>query len=241
MIQRPITRSRYRVVVGVFALVIVGLVANACSSSGMSNDSSASLISTSASMSDTGGCKPGERAELHIRRVPRHSHVRLLSPVLVLGCGRLDPRQQFQIVAFRTTQDLCTAVDWPSQRETHSAYCTLPDSTELPCADANLCLFGSGTVHRRTEVVGVVSPGVKRVIVKFRLRKQWHQVSATIGYVAGSLARRLKVATEFGPFVGTIHGCVPPSRIRVVGLGSDGSVLARAVGQNLVPGPCDHP
>ncbi len=177
---------------------------------------------------------------------PSGKPVKLLSPVLVLACGRTGflKAGPLEIVGYNTSEGLCTSAQ-VADRLSFGEICSPAATSWQKFTAAPLWWLGSGWTRggedpTETNIAGYIDTDVASVEVRFPWGGKIRAKAATVAQVDGELLTDLGVSEPFGRFAALLPGCVPPQAINVVARGENGEFLGAQRGRKIFSDFC-HP
>lgn len=159
----------------------------------------------------------------------------LVAGPIVIGCGRRD-RELIQLVAFRTTKQLCTQMERPSKAQIVGGVCKPVDIAWSDyCAD--LCIasilpsdIGRQRRYKHASLFGEASSELTNIKALLQEPKGARAVPTIEGRVESvELLEALQESEPFVVFGTMIQPCVPPQSVEVVATSKHGAVRRHGV------------
>jgi hypothetical protein len=159
----------------------------------------------------------------------------LVAAPIVIGCGRRD-RELVQLVAFRTTSQLCAEMERPSKLQSVGGVCK-PVNTSWSEQCSDLCIgsvlpfdIGQRRGYGHTALFGEASPERTSIKAVLDEPKGARAVPVIEGRVESpELLEALQESEPFVVFGTMVRPCVPPQSIDVVATGKGGVVRRHGV------------
>lgn len=180
----------------------------------------------------TSGCGMGRPPALKASRINGPMGDLVAGPI-VIGCGR-RAQELIQLVAFRTTKQLCAEMERPSKGKIVGGVCKPVDvSWSDYCAD--LCIasvlpadIGEHRRYQHSTLFGEANSDLTNIKAVLHGAKRTRTVPTIEGRVeSNELLEALDESEPFVVFGAMVRPCVPPQDVEVVAKGKSGVVKRR--------------
>ncbi len=218
--------SRRPILYGLGTLLAVGVVVGIAflsSRSSATGDTGAVAKGSGGSIPrmTAAGCEVGGAPAMKAKRVNGPMGDLVAGPI-VIGCGRRI-HELVQLVAFRTTKQLCTEMERPSKKRIMGGVCK-PVDLAWPDYCAGLCIAdvlpadaGPSRRYEHSTLFGEATPDLRSIKAVLHGPNRTRVVPTVEGRVeSDALLEALDESEPFVVFGTLVRPCVPPTEVEVV-------------------------